>query len=314
MKIIFFGLGSIGRRHAEILSRKTDVQLYALRTRKSDCPDSSLPVQELFSWEDVDRIKPDIAFITNPTMMHIPTAIECAKRGMAIFLEKPLGGSLEGLDELLSIVNKNKVVTYVAYLLRFSPIILKLKEMIEADRLVHIQIEAGSYLPSWRPGRNHKLSYSAWKEMGGGVVFDLSHEIDYVHFLTGGVQSMSGVCGRVSDVTVDSEDFADIDLKTLKAHAHIHLSFFSHMNQRKIKIDLSHQSIVADLLKGTVECYQDKKLTQTLTFDIKPEDLYNKQIDFFLSNINNPDMMNNVSQASELFRKIYQFRESAYAS
>ena len=313
MKIIFFGLGSIGQRHARILLKRKGYELFAFRTGLSDAPPVDFPIGNLTSWDEIDALKPDIAFITNPTALHIPTAIACAKRGMALFIEKPLGSSTEDLDELLSVVKHKKVSSYVAYLLRFSPVILKIKELIDAERFLHMQIEAGSFFPSWRPGRDHFKSYSASKELGGGILLDLSHELDYVHFLLGGIEHIEGQCGRKSNVTVDSDDYADMLVSAVKGTANIHLSYFSHMNQRSIKVDLVGQTIMADLLTGTVQCYKNKTLAQEFHFESSADLLMEKQMDYFFDHVHQGRMMNDVFEAQELFRKICDFREKAYA-
>ncbi len=97
MKIIFFGTGSIGTRYINILLKKYRFDLYAFRSGKQT--HEVRGVQEIFSWKEFDKIAPDAAFITNPTAIHIKTAIIAAKRNCALYLEKPIGSSLTGLDE-----------------------------------------------------------------------------------------------------------------------------------------------------------------------------------------------------------------------
>ena len=130
MKVIIFGLCSIGRRCAKLLQRNKQLELYAFRTKKGDCSGEQLPIKEAYSWQEVDCIKPEAAFITNPTSLHIDTAINCASRGMDLFIEKPLGNTRERVDQLLKLVKDNSLTTYVAYGLRFHPVIEKLKDYI----------------------------------------------------------------------------------------------------------------------------------------------------------------------------------------
>ena len=266
-------------------------------------------MQELDHWTEVDRIRPQVAFITNPTALHIETALQCARRGMAIFIEKPLGGCGPGLEELMDIVRRQKVVTYVAYVLRFHPVILKLKEMMGEQTCWHMQVEAASFLPTWRPGRDHTKSYSARRDLGGGVIFDLSHEIDYVHFLLGQVQRINGHCYRRGNVTVDAEDCADMLIHCPRGVANVHLSFLSHHHRRSIRLCFAERTITADLLANTIHVYQHDHCTEAFTLPIERDALFEKQMDFFWSNVHNPAMMNNVLEAADLFKKICDFRE-----
>src|SRR3990167_10434426 len=122
MKIIFFGMGSIGHRHAGILLKNYNHYLYAYRSGVSDKP-NSLGIKELNTWDEVEKLKPDIAFITNPTSLHIETAIKCALLDCKLFIEKPIGKDLTDLDKLIEIVKNKKLVTYIAYNRRFHPVI-----------------------------------------------------------------------------------------------------------------------------------------------------------------------------------------------
>ncbi len=287
-------------------------ELFAFRTNQGDAPDPDFPVHVLNSWGQIEAVKPQAAFITNPTSMHITTAIECAKRGMALFMEKPLGSSEEGLDELLGIVQKKQVVTYVAYCLRFHPVILHLKAVLDKEPCCHMRVEVASFLPTWRPGRDHKKSYSSRRNLGGGIVFDLSHEMDYVDFLLGQVESIEGVCARRSDVTVDSEDCADMHIAAARGFASVHLSFLSHLNQRRITIYFPDRTVVADLINNTVVVYKYNVLSEQVDLPIERDELYGRQLDFFMGNVHNPDMMNSIRRASDLFRKICQFKEKCH--
>jgi len=309
MKVIFFGLGSIGQRHARLLIKRGGHELFAFRTHHSDAPEPDFPIEVLHSWEEIDAVNPQVAFITNPTSLHIAAAKDCALRGMSLFIEKPLGASTEGLDELLNIVQKKKLVTYVAYCLRFNPVILYLKEMLSKEQCCHMRIEAASYLPAWRQGRDHKKSYSSNRNLGGGVIFDLSHEIDFVDFFLGPIQRIDGQCSQRGDVTVDVEDCADMQIQCAGGFATVHLSFLSHLNQRKVTLYFSQKTVVADLINNTVYTYQNNVLAQQENLAIERDELYMRQLDFFLANKDNPKMMNNVLDASALFKKICEFKE-----
>ena len=54
--------------------------------------------------------KPDVAFICNPTHLHMETALQCARGNCNLFIEKPVSNSLNAMDELISILSKNKKI------------------------------------------------------------------------------------------------------------------------------------------------------------------------------------------------------------
>lgn len=309
MKIVFFGLGSIGKRHAEILLKNYQHDLYAFRSGVND-QSNSLGIKELNSWSEVEKLKADVAFITNPTFLHIETATACAKIGCKLFLEKPIGKDLKGLDELLGIVKAKKLVTFVAYNLRFHPIILELKKIIEKKKILHARAVCTSYLPNWRPDEDYLKRYSANKEMGGGVILDLSHELDYISYLFGSIKKIEGNYAKRSSLTQDAEDFADILLLTDLAPVNIHINFLSYLRQRYLQIDLENLTIIGDIINAEIKKYENEKLKENFKVEYKRGQEYKEQIKYFFDNIDNPKMMNNLIEAENLYRKIIDFKQN----
>jgi len=307
VKIVFFGLGSIGQRHARILLQDYTHELFAFRTNKGQKP-NMLPVKEIYSWDEFVKIDPDVAFITNPTSLHIETAIKSAQYNCSLFIEKPLGSSLEKLDEMLSIVRINDSCTYVAYNLRFHPIIRRLKEYANIEKLCHLRVTASSYLPNWRPDQDYKCTYSSRADMGGGVILDLSHEIDYVSYLMNGIESIKGQFDRATDLTVDAEDYADLLVKSKTCSANIHISFMSHYPERCIRADFPDFSICADLMTGVFRRFEKEELVEKQVFETETDFTYKRQLQYFFQNLN-PKMMNNVYEAARLLKKVVDFRE-----
>ncbi|HLD69905.1 MAG TPA: Gfo/Idh/MocA family oxidoreductase [Candidatus Omnitrophota bacterium] len=306
MKVLFFGLGSIGQRHATLIKKNFDYELYAFRSGQG--PKNGLGLKELHRWDEVERIRPDVAFITNPTALHIKTAIQCAKRRMHLFIEKPIDAATKDLNRLKQIVKKNKLSTYVAYCLRFHPVILELKKILAGTPIYHMRIQATSFLYRWRKGSDPKKSYSARAKMGGGVILDLSHELDYIEFILGEIQSMKGDFDRRSDVTVDSEDYADFLIQTKKAPVNLHLNFMSQLNQRIIQVDCKKYSFVADIRKSTLSEYRDGKLARKKVFKDSIKECYVKQLNYFFAHLGKPHMMNDLEEAGGLFEKICAFK------
>ena len=307
MKIIFFGLGSIGQRHAKILLDNYDHEIFAFRTKKGQYK-PELSIKDIFSWDDVEKLKPDIAFITNPTSLHIETTLNCARNGYRLFIEKPIDSKKEGLVELLKVVKDKRLPSYVAYNLRFHPVINKLKEYINQYDFLHMRVLCTSFLPDWRPGQDHKKSYSSNSKLGGGVLLDLSHDIDYVDYLLGGISKIDGRYGREGDITVDSDDYADILVESPKGMSNIHMNFFSHVTMRKIHIDFKELSIVGDINKGIIEEYKRNKMLNVFKYEVDRNFTYINQLRYFFDHIDDCNMMNNLNDAANIFNKVIDFK------
>ena len=145
MKICIIGYGSIGKRHDRILREYFGIEVQIVR-RGDSIPNA------------------DIAMICTPTDSHVPTAIECAKRDMALFIEKPLSNSLARLDKLQQIVDDKILPTYVAYPFRHCDLVDRYLEEIRTFRCL-----TNSY--KWPSKR--KLDH---------VLLELSHELDIAYY------------------------------------------------------------------------------------------------------------------------------------
>jgi len=308
MKIVFFGLGSIGKRQARLIKDNFGFELLAYRS-SSKSEKNDLGIEEVYDLNDVLKWGPDIAFITNPTSEHIEYAIFCAKNGIDMFIEKPLSNNEERIQELLEEVKKNNVKTYLAYCLRFHPAINWVKNYLKENKPVHVTVNASSYLPSWRPGINHLENYSAIKDLGGGVIADLSHEIDYLYYLFGDVSYVKSNSGRAGEVTVDSEDFADILLKFEKGlYGNLHMNFLSRLNRREVIIDFKDSTVVVDLNDNKIVIKKDAD-EEMINFDLERDNYFLSQLTYFFDNLNKDTMMNNIDEAMNVFNVIMDIKK-----
>jgi predicted dehydrogenase len=308
MKIIFFGLGSIGQRHARLLLKHFDHKVYAFRSGAAP-KQNALNIPELYSWEDVASLSPDVAFIANPTDLHLRTAIACAKLGMNLFIEKPIDRTCEGLDELMGIVEQKGLSTYVAYCLRFHPVIKELNEFLADKSSPHVRAVVSSHLPDWRPGLDYRANYSADEKRGGGVVLELSHEVDYCTHFLGKPITIGGQFGKSSALEVKCEDFADLVMKCEKGICNLHMNFFSRKPERYVHIDLPNSDfITGDLIKNTVTKNVGRRETVN-EFKFERDDMFVEQLKHFFNNIGRPRMMNDLIEAGTMFRKLVEFKE-----
>ncbi len=310
LKVMFFGLGSIGSRHARLMKENFAHELYVYRHKKSS-EKNSLGMIEIFSLGDIDRIKPDVAFITNPTYRHIEFATLCAKKGIDLFIEKPLSNSKKGMNHLLNIARKNNISAYVAYCLRFHPAIIWLKKHLEKNKPLHLTINASSYLPNWRKNINHLRHYSAFKSKGGGVILELSHEIDYMCYLLGSIKNFKANAKKMGNVTVDSEDFADILLEFKNGvYCNLHLNFFSNLQRREIVADFKGHTVVGDLLANSITVIKDDK-KRIIKFKSNRDDVLVSQLAYFFGNYGKHKMMNGLEEAAKIFDVIIDIREAS---
>jgi predicted dehydrogenase len=226
LKILMVGLGGIGQRHLRNLRALLggDVDIIAYRVRKLTSVvtptlqlDDTLDLEKVYGlrvFGDLDSAlaeKPDIAFICNPSSLHVPIAQACVDAGCDIFVEKPLSNDLTGLPELQSAVEKHRRIAMVGYQLRFHPCFLRLQEIVQQGllgNLLSVRATVGEYLPNWHRYEDYRTGYAARASLGGGVVLSQIHEFDYLYALFGEAKRLFSVAGHWSNLELDVEDIA----------------------------------------------------------------------------------------------------------
>jgi predicted dehydrogenase len=240
IKAVVVGYGSIGRRHVKNLLNLPDIQVIICTKRKDLKEIKNKKVIVYGNLEKCLKEKPSIGFVTNETSKHIQTATILAQNGVDIFLEKPLSDSMKGVNNLLKIVKKKKLVTLMGCNFRFYPPIMKIKKLIEGNkigRIISVQVENGSYLPDWHPNEDYSKWYASKKSLGGGVVLTQIHEIDYLYWFFGEIDYVSSILGRYSDLDINVEDISISILKFKnKIIGELHIDFLQRPQFKRCKI------------------------------------------------------------------------------
>jgi predicted dehydrogenase len=243
MIALIVGLGNIGFRHLRNLKSikpDTHITVWHQHSKQGTSEVSSCIDSVAYSLKDAISIKPDIAIIANPASSHIETGLELAKEGIHLFIEKPLSDDLERVDELIQLCKEKSLVLMVGYNFRYYyPLQVMKKALVEGKigRVLTFRVEVGQYLPEWRINKDYRLCASARKDLGGGAVLELSHELDYIRWLIGEVSSVTAIVGHLSNLDIDVEDVAEILLKMdCGAIGSIHLDMIQRPPIRMSKI------------------------------------------------------------------------------
>ena len=305
MKILFFGLGSIGKKHLKLINELNyEVEVLAFRSGTSNNTIENISVKEFYSLDKVFMENPEVAFITNPNHLHMEYAIKAAKNNCHLFIEKPLSNNLDRVDELINIVNKKGLITYIGCDLRFNPVIRKTKELLQKEVIGEIystRIECGSYLPNWRPNRDYRDIYSAKAKMGGGVILDLIHEIDYAYWLFGDIDNLKSYQRQISHLQIETEDIAEIILEFSNGIVgNIHLDYYRRTPKRTMEIIGEKGVIEADLIneKVKIDILNNNK---EFNFNTDTDYDYKEQLKYFFNAIiNDQNCFNDVIEGKEV--------------
>jgi predicted dehydrogenase len=228
MKILMIGLGGIGQRHvrnlrtllgdsAEFLAYRSRLHTHvitpSLGVDESRNVEKEYGIRVFLNLEQALAEKPQIAFVCNPSSMHVQVALDCVRSGSDVFIEKPLSDSATGTDELIQAAEEQRRIIMLGYQMRFHPCLCKLAETVQSGilgNLLAVRATVGEYLPDWHPYEDYRLMYASRADLGGGVVLSQIHEFDYLYSLFGFPRRIYAVGGHWSNLEIDVEDTASI--------------------------------------------------------------------------------------------------------
>ncbi len=212
MRILIIGCGSIGRRHIKALEHIGVQDIIAYRTKKGALKDLSEEmhnVTEVYDMKAAFASEPDGVIISNPTSLHLPILIECVKRGIDVFIEKPICGSIEELAQYADFIEKSDSRIMVGYVLRFHPLFKELKKLLSQGVIgspLKAEMKVGHYLPFWHKYEDYSKGYVAQKMLGGGAIRTLSHEIDLANYFFGDLYSVYSKIDKLSNLNIETDD------------------------------------------------------------------------------------------------------------
>jgi predicted dehydrogenase len=247
------------------------------------------------------HFQPDFVIISNPTHLHSKTIKEAVRFECPIFIEKPALHTLENSDELLKIILKKKIITYIACNLRFLSCLQFLKVQFEnsISMINEANIYCGSFLPNWRPNSDYRKIYSSDKETGGGVHLDLIHELDYLFWLFGNPINAFALRRNVSTLNISAADYANYTLIYNNFVANVVLNYYRQDPKRTFEIVFNDKTWMVDLLKNSI--FEDKKIIFESESTI--QDTYLEQMKYFIKCIQeNKQPMNSLEESVNVLK------------
>ena len=319
MKILIIGFGSIAKRHINNLIHNINCEIIVYSRRKNIRFLDHKKIKVLNSLEKCLLEKPDVALITNETAFHIPMAIKMAKSGLDLFIEKPLSNSTNGIKTLQKIVKQKKLVTQMGCNLRFHKCIIKIRRLINQKKIgkvISIQSENGSYLPDWHPNEDYRKGYASDRQLGGGIILTMIHDIDYLYWIFGNPKSIFSVSGKFSDLDISAEDYCSsiIEFKN-NITAELHLDFFQRPEFRGCKIKGTKGVIYWNSDKNEIRLFKNRKKVWEVVLALKKfqrNEMYIDEIIHFLKCVKNrKQTINNLDEGIKTMKIALAMKKSS---
>jgi len=158
--------------------------------------------------------------------------------------------------------------------------------------VISVRSISSSYLPDWRPAQDYRETYSAHKDMGGGVSIDLIHEWDYLTYLFGWPRQVRHMKGKKSALEIDSDDYAVYIAEYSDKIAELHLDYFGRKTIREIQLFTRNDTIIGDIANNQIKYLVGG---QVIDFQEERHDFQRREIEHFL------DMIEGISETKDGF-------------
>ena len=241
---LVIGQGSAGRRHARVLA---DIGLLVTTVSRRPNVGGFTTIADALSAGASEYV-----VVTTETADHarVLDSLSPIARSAKVLVEKPLFGGCP--DTSLSSFRDLRV----GFPLRLHTGLRKLREEIANQTVVSAQIYCGQYLPDWRPDRDYHDTYSSDRAQGGGVLHDLSHELDYAIWLFGDWSRVNAIGGCHGDLDIKADDSWGV------------LASFEHCPIATLQINYLFRPLRRDCIVVTTKhSYELDFRTQTLSRD-----------------------------------------------
>ena len=214
-KVAVIGLGNIATRHRHNLKLLFPSAELLVMSASGRIPKENIDEFDVIatSVDELIQAKVELVIVASPAPFHALHSIPFIEAGIPTLIEKPVTTSIEDAEAIASAIELYQTPASIGYCLRYLPSAQKLKILLDQGsigKLYNAHIEIGQYLPDWRPNKDYRTSVSAQEKLGGGALFELSHELDYAQWLLGPLQVKYSILRASDELALDVEDIADI--------------------------------------------------------------------------------------------------------
>ena len=262
-RVLIVSLGSIGQRHLQVIRTAMPQAKIMVLRHSAVSENAALADFTTSSFGDVQGFQPQLAVLANPASLHAEMAKPLLAMGCHLLIEKPVATNPKDGQAIRTAAQAKGCRVQVGYNLRYLPSLQFFRERIHQGcigRVLSVRCEVGQSLESWRAGVDYRQGVSAQRSLGGGVLLELSHELDYLAWTFGRIDWVSAWFGRQSDLEIDVEDTAHLVLgltgsEAVPPVASVTLDFIRHDTVRRCIAIGNEGSLAWDAVKGKVEVF-----------------------------------------------------------
>ncbi|HRE50224.1 MAG TPA: Gfo/Idh/MocA family oxidoreductase [Flavitalea sp.] len=291
-RALVLGLGSIGQRHARLLSERDDVELSLCDISaelRQQAADSLVrpPVALYSSFADALKAQPGIAFVCVPNHLHVPMALAAIQSGVDVLVEKPISDSLEKARELVAAAEASNRFLQAGYMLRYDEGLIALKEIVDKGgigNLVGGRAMIGTYVTLLNAKGTDRIDHP------NSLVVDYTHELDFISWFFGEVEDIMAMKARMGDLELKPHpNIFQINLKFRSgALVQAHMDYIQFPQRRIFEVYGDRGTLSYDFMTGEIRHFTFQRAHEWTNHNVLPvtdrwDDLFRKEHESVLS-------------------------------
>jgi predicted dehydrogenase len=262
-RVLVVGLGSIGQRHARLLSERMDVELHIcdmIEKHRMDTVSTLVNpvVFEYSHFPDALLARPDIVFICLPNQLHVPIGLQAIQGGADVFVEKPISDSIEAAQKLVAAAELDGRFLQVGYMLRLDEGLCKMKSIIDADgigNLVGGRAMIGTLitlLNAKSPDREKNPN---------SLIVDYTHELDFIRWFFGEVANIKAMGSRVGNLEMKPTPNIFQMILKMKSGAlvQVHMDYIQFPQRRIFEVYGDRGTLSYNFMTGEIRHFKFQK-------------------------------------------------------
>ncbi len=287
--ILIIGCGSIGERHLRCFQRTGRCEVSACDANPGLLADVtarySVPAHPGLR-EALAARKFDGIVICTPAHTHLAIAREGAAHGAALFIEKPLSVSLDGVEETRDAILRGGRFAAVAYVYHCMPWMAQAREFIRSGEIglpLHASVVSGQHFPTFRPA--YREIYYAKRETGGGAIQDaLTHIVNATEWIIGPATRVFCDASHQMLEGVSVEDTVDVSARHGNVLASYAMNQFQAPNETVLLVHCQRGSVKVEshARRWGVLRHGESDWTWRQTPPLERDDLFITQANAFL--------------------------------
>ncbi len=157
----------------------------------------------------------DVVCVCTPSGAHLEPAVQAARAGKHVVVEKPLEITLPRCDAIIDACDAAGVRLCTIFPSRYTPANIRLKEAIAGGRFGRLTL-GDTYVKWWRTQQYYDSSgwRGTWDLDGGGALMNQAiHNVDLLSWLMGDVESIVALMATLAHARIEVEDTAVASLR-----------------------------------------------------------------------------------------------------